>query len=136
MADVLKGKKGRDPRCRHVRESRARGTARRRSKTRSRRRGPVSIEDGGRSGHSTTSEPANTVRQVDHTVDEVSPDDYDALLVLGGVGNPDQLRGDENAVSFVRVPRSREVDGGHLPRPVGARRVRVVRGRRSRRGRP
>ena len=46
-------------------------------------------------------DPANTV-QVDRTVDEVSPDDYDALLIPGGVGNPDQLRGDENAVAFVR----------------------------------
>src|ERR671933_450843 len=36
------------------------------------------------------------------TVEEVHASDYDALLVPGGVGNPDQLRGDENAVSFVR----------------------------------
>src|SRR5204863_4134941 len=28
--------------------------------------------------------------------------DNDALLVPGGVGNPAQLRGDENAVNFVR----------------------------------
>jgi protease I len=40
--------------------------------------------------------------KVDKTVEEVSVDDYDALLVPGGVGNPDQLRGDENAVAFVR----------------------------------
>jgi protease I len=46
-------------------------------------------------------EPANTVR-VDRTVEEASPADYDAILVPGGVGNPDQLRGDENAVAFVR----------------------------------
>jgi protease I len=46
-------------------------------------------------------DPANTVK-VDKTVEEVSADDYDALMVPGGVGNPDQLRGDENAVSFVR----------------------------------
>jgi protease I len=46
-------------------------------------------------------DPANTVK-VDRTVEEVSPDDYDALMVPGGVGNPDQLRGDENAVAFVR----------------------------------
>ena len=46
-------------------------------------------------------EPANTVK-VDRTVDEAAPDDYDALMVPGGVGNPDQLRGDENAVAFVR----------------------------------
>ena len=46
-------------------------------------------------------DPAGTVK-VDKTVEEASPDDYDALLIPGGVGNPDQLRGDENAVSFVR----------------------------------
>ena len=46
-------------------------------------------------------DPASTVK-VDRTVEEVSVDDYDALLVPGGVGNPDQLRGDENAVGFVR----------------------------------
>jgi protease I len=46
-------------------------------------------------------DPATTVK-VDKTVEEVSPDDYDALLIPGGVGNPDQLRGDENAVAFVR----------------------------------
>jgi protease I len=60
----------------------------------------VSIHDGEIKGFDHF-DPANTV-QVDHKVDEVSPDDYDALLVPGGVGNPDQLRGDENAVSFVR----------------------------------
>jgi protease I len=46
-------------------------------------------------------DPVNTVK-VDKTVEEVSVDDYDALLIPGGVGNPDQLRGDENAVGFVR----------------------------------
>ena len=39
---------------------------------------------------------------VDRTVEEVSPADYDALLLPGGVGNPDTLRMDENAVAFVR----------------------------------
>ena len=47
-------------------------------------------------------DPAGTVK-VDRTVEETSADDYDALLVPGGVGNPDQLRGDENAVAFVRA---------------------------------
>ncbi|HZD87163.1 MAG TPA: type 1 glutamine amidotransferase domain-containing protein [Gaiellaceae bacterium] len=47
-------------------------------------------------------DPANTV-EVDRTVEEASPDDYDALMIPGGVGNPDQLRGDENAVGFVRA---------------------------------
>ena len=40
--------------------------------------------------------------KVDRTVEEVQAADYDALFVPGGGGNPDQLRGDENAVSFVR----------------------------------
>src|SRR5881398_3589565 len=60
----------------------------------------VSIHDGEIKGFDHF-DPANTVK-VDHTVEEVSPGDYDALLIPGGVGNPDQLRGDENAVNFVR----------------------------------
>jgi protease I len=39
---------------------------------------------------------------VDRTVEEASADDYDGLVLPGGVGNPDQLRGDENAVAFAR----------------------------------
>ena len=39
---------------------------------------------------------------VDKAVETVSADDYDALLLPGGVGNPDTLRMDENAVGFVR----------------------------------
>jgi deglycase len=46
-------------------------------------------------------DPASTVK-VDRTIEEVSIDDFDALLIPGGVGNPDQLRGDETVVSFVR----------------------------------
>jgi protease I len=46
-------------------------------------------------------EPAKKLK-VAKTVEEVSAADYDALLVPGGVGNPDQLRGDENAVELVR----------------------------------
>ncbi len=60
----------------------------------------VSIHDGEIRGFDHF-DPANTVK-VDRTVEEVSPDEYDALMIPGGVGNPDQLRGDENAVSFVR----------------------------------
>jgi len=60
----------------------------------------VSIHDGEIQGFDHF-DPASTVK-VDRTVEEVSADDYDALLIPGGVGNPDQLRGDENAVSFVR----------------------------------
>src|SRR6186997_3288441 len=46
-------------------------------------------------------DPAEKMK-VDRTVEEATADDYDALLIPGGVGNPDQLRGDENAVAFVR----------------------------------
>ena len=60
----------------------------------------VSIHDGEIQGFDHF-DPATTVK-VDKTVEEVSVDDYDALLIPGGVGNPDQLRGDENAVAFVR----------------------------------
>jgi protease I len=60
----------------------------------------VSIHDGEIKGFDHF-DPANAVK-VDRMVEEASPDDYDALMVPGGVGNPDQLRGDENAVSFVR----------------------------------
>lgn len=45
---------------------------------------------------------ADAVR-VDRTVEEASADDYDALMLPGGVGNPDNLRQDENAVQFVRA---------------------------------
>ena len=60
----------------------------------------ISIHDGEIKGFDHF-DPANTVK-VDKTVEEVSVDDYDALLIPGGVGNPDQLRGDENAVAFTQ----------------------------------
>jgi protease I len=60
----------------------------------------VSIHDGEIQGFDHF-DPAKTM-PVDRTVEEISTDDYDALLIPGGVGNPDQLRGDENAVAFVR----------------------------------
>jgi protease I len=39
---------------------------------------------------------------VDRTVDEVDGSEYDALVLPGGVANPDFLRMDEQAVSFAR----------------------------------
>jgi protease I len=39
--------------------------------------------------------------KVDKSIEEVDASDYDALMIPGGVGNPDQLRGDENVVQFV-----------------------------------
>jgi protease I len=40
--------------------------------------------------------------KVDKLAEEADASDYDALLLPGGVGNPDQLRMDENVVQFVR----------------------------------
>jgi protease I len=39
---------------------------------------------------------------VDRTLDDARPSDYDALLLPGGVANPDALRMDQRAVQFVR----------------------------------
>jgi protease I len=51
--------------------------------------------------------------KVDKTVEEASANDYDGLVLPGGVGNPDTLRQDENAVAFVR-------DFFEQGKPVGA----------------
>ncbi|MDO1501858.1 type 1 glutamine amidotransferase domain-containing protein [Winogradskyella maritima] len=40
--------------------------------------------------------------KVDKTVDEVSQKDYNALVLPGGVINPDQIRRDKTAINFVR----------------------------------
>lgn len=40
--------------------------------------------------------------KVDKLIEEADASDYDALLIPGGVGNPDQLRADENVVQFTR----------------------------------
>jgi len=39
---------------------------------------------------------------VDRTIAEARPEDYDALVLPGGVANPDALRIDPRAVAFVR----------------------------------
>ncbi|ODN65425.1 type 1 glutamine amidotransferase domain-containing protein [Methylophaga muralis] len=41
--------------------------------------------------------------QVDKSIADVSADDYDGLVLPGGVANPDALRTDQNAVEFVRA---------------------------------
>ena len=46
-------------------------------------------------------EPGRTI-EPDMTLGEVDPDEYDALLLPGGVGNPDRLRMDPEAVAIVR----------------------------------
>jgi protease I len=39
---------------------------------------------------------------VDRTVGDAEPDEYDALVLPGGVANPDFLRMDDHAVAFIR----------------------------------
>jgi protease I len=41
-------------------------------------------------------------KRVDRAIDEARPNDYDALVLPGGVANGDFVRGDERAVRFVR----------------------------------
>ena len=40
---------------------------------------------------------------VDRVVSDASPDDYDGLVLPGGVANPDNLRQDEDAIGFVQA---------------------------------
>ena len=44
---------------------------------------------------------ADTV-QADKAVSDASADDYDGLMLPGGVANPDNLRTDEDAIAFVQ----------------------------------
>ena len=60
----------------------------------------VSLEEGEIQGFSHYDK-ADTFK-VDRTVEEARADDYDGLVIPGGVGNPDTMRTDENAVAFVR----------------------------------
>jgi protease I len=60
----------------------------------------VSLEEGEIQGFNHYDR-ADTFR-VDRTVEEASVDDYDALVLPGGVGNPDTLRMHDSAVGFVR----------------------------------
>ena len=56
-------------------------------------RDPIQGEKGGEKGESITP---------DALVSEVSADDFDALVIPGGVANPDKMRTDPNAVKLVR----------------------------------
>jgi protease I len=68
--------------------------------------------------------------EVEKTFSEVSPGDYDALIVPGGTVGADTLRGDEEAVAFVRGFFEQEKPVGvicHGPWPLVE--ADVVRGR-------
>ncbi|MEW1953431.1 type 1 glutamine amidotransferase domain-containing protein [Terrabacter sp. NPDC080008] len=61
----------------------------------------VSISQGEIQARNNDLEDAGTF-SVDQLVGDVSPDDYDALLLPGGTVNPDKLRMEAAAVRFVR----------------------------------
>ena len=46
-------------------------------------------------------DPGKTIRP-DLTIDEATPDDFDALILPGGVRNPDQLRIHGNVIALIR----------------------------------
>jgi protease I len=41
--------------------------------------------------------------EVDRTIDDADAADYDGLMIPGGVGNPDLMRGDARMVRFTRA---------------------------------
>jgi len=61
----------------------------------------LSLEDGEIQAMNSDINPADTFA-VEGKVSDASIDDYDALILPGGTCNPDKLRMDEHAVSFVR----------------------------------
>jgi len=61
----------------------------------------VSIHDGEIQARDHDLDDAGTF-EVDRVITDASVDDYDALLLPGGTVNPDQLRTNSDAVSFVR----------------------------------
>src|SRR3954464_3115894 len=71
----------------------------------------VSLEDGEIQGFNHYDKAGSF--KVDKAVEEAAANDYDGLVLPGGVGNPDNLRQDENAVQFVR-------DFFEQGKPVGA----------------
>ena len=55
---------------------------------------------------------------VDLSLDKASPENYDALLLPGGVMNPDKLRQEPKAVQFVKAflkPESRSPPSATVP---------------------
>jgi deglycase len=60
----------------------------------------ISIEDGEIQGFNHLDKADKL--SVDRSVDQAKADDYDGLVLPGGVANPDRLRTDANVVRFVR----------------------------------
>src|SRR5216110_2771932 len=56
---------------------------------------------------------------VDLTLDEARPEEFDALMIPGGLMNPDALRASEDARVHATLFRKRQAGGGDLSRTVG-----------------
>ena len=62
---------------------------------------------------------------VDLTTEEAQADDFDAVILPGGVANPDQLRQDAAAVDFIMAMfEAGQAAGRHLPRALDPHRGR------------
>src|SRR5438270_766953 len=62
----------------------------------------ISLEEGKITALDEQQLKAGKTLKVDKPVEEANAADYDGLVLPGGVGNPDKLRADENAIGFVR----------------------------------
>lgn len=81
----------------------------------------ISLETGEIQAMNHDLEPASKI-PVDKVLADISPDDYDGLILPGGTVNPDKLRMDENAVGFVQqFFKSRGVRRGQAPRRIRGR---------------
>ncbi len=73
----------------------------------------VSLEEGEITALNEKELKPGATHRVDKVVGDAHAEDYDALVLPGGVGNPDKLRADQDAVEFVRA----FVEAG---KPIGA----------------
>ncbi|XGI79471.1 DJ-1/PfpI family protein [Enterobacter hormaechei] len=80
-------------------------------------------------GKTVTGHKGEATVTIDETIDNVSPSDFDALLLPGG-HSPDSLRGDERFVTFTRDFVSTGKPVCHLSRPAVADQRDVIRGRK------
>lgn len=62
----------------------------------------VSLDNGHITGYDSGNEQPNERVKVDVTVDHAKADDFDALVIPGGLKSPDTLRGDDRVQKFVR----------------------------------
>jgi protease I len=62
----------------------------------------ISLESGKITGYDSSKQQPNETVNVDLTIDNASADDFNALLLPGGLKSPDSLRSDDRVQSFVR----------------------------------